>query len=305
MNNPNAQSMHKKNTKSYKMTRITIAIVLIASLAFAGFAIFSVHNIAKTVEDKIVAAKGGIPETWKKVRGTSVIESEIVSRIINSDYIEYTVKVKNTDENAVSLTNIAAYFSDGKNYGFIPLSDKSLEYTYVEKDNNSWVSQVVTEPTNNSDGFKLENKIYLGAEGSETDTVYFRYVVEPMNDGGVVSNKVAILISEDGSQTMSTAESEVEYTKTDDVRLAAEDIARENPAEVFQDPNDDSGEYTKPLGVVSEPTSTVFHASALGAIGLAPDELSNNIIIVVAALGTFAIALVAYLVMHHNTKRAA
>ena len=305
MNNPNAQSMHKKNTKSYKMTRITIAVALIISLAFASFAAFSVHNIAKTVEDKIVTAKGGIPETWKKVRGTSVIESEIVSRIINSDYIEYTVKVKNTDnENTASLTNIAAYFSDGENDGFVPLSDKSLEYTYAEKYNNSWVSPVVTEPANDSDGFKLENKIYLGVEGSATDTVYFRYVVEPMNDG-VVSDKVAVLISEDGSQTMSTAESEIEYTKPDDVRLAAEDIARENPAEVFQDPNDDSGEYTKPLGVVSEPTSTVFHASALGAIGLTLDDLNGNIIIVVVTLGVFALALAVYLIVRHRAKKTA
>ena len=306
MSNPDLQSRnHKEKHSSYKITRVAMASVLVALLAFAGFATFSVNDIATTVEDHVLANVNGVPEAWTNYSKESKLETTISSRIVNNSYIEYTLAIKNNDNShSASLTHLSSYVSNGDKNGFISLNDDSLEYSYSDTESKSWNNMNILEPSNKEDGFKLEKDIYLGKEGTTTDTVYFRYIVSPSEEGKI-SDKVSVLAKSDsGKNEVATAENDIEYNKPDEVRLAAEAVVRENPTVARQDPNDESGEYAKPLGVESNPNSGVISTSSLGSVFLSPNSFAGNNIIILGILAVFVVCLAVYLVARNRGKKA-
>ena len=305
MSNPDLQSKcSRKKQNSMKTSRIAMAAVLLAFLAFAGFATFSVTDIATTVEDNILANTEGVPESWHSLAAQEKLETSVSSRVINNSYVEYTVKVKNTDSShSANITHLASYVKDGEKDGFVSLANNSLEYSYSDSEAKSWNDSKISEPSNKDDGSKLENSIYVGKEGTATDTVYFRYIVSPSSDGEV-SDKVSILTSTDaGKQEVITVSDNIEFVKPDATRIAAEEKVRENPTIAKADPNDESGEYAKPLGVESDPSSNVISTSSLGSIFLSPESFMGNTIIISVAIGVFTLSLVVYLFVRGRGKK--
>ncbi len=283
---------------SYKINRVAMILVLIAFLTFAGFATFSVSNIASTVEDKIVISQNDMPESWATISSNNMLRSTFSARVVNNDYIEYTLSLKNVDsDHSASISHFSSYLTQGDNKGFATIVSNSLEYTYTNEDISSWTAAQISQPGNNTESFKLGGNVYVGKAGSATDTVYFRYLIAPAEEG-TVRDKISILAKTDSGVEFVVADSnEIAYQKPDDVRLAAENLVKENPTIALRDPNDESGEYTQPLGVESEPTSTVISTSSLGAIALSPSLFNGNIIAIVSALGIFALTLIIYLVV--------
>lgn len=281
-----------------------MATVLLVFLAFATFVVLSISGIASTVEESIIANKNGVPEAWTELSSEPHLEPSVSSRVINNSYIEYTVSVKNTDSNhSAVLTHLSSYVKNGEKDGFIALDNDALEYSYSNTEAKSWSNSAISKPSNNGDGSKLSDGIYIGKGGSATDTVHFRFVVSPSEEGKVDDTISIISKSDNGEQKLVTTTDDIEYTKVDDTRLAAEAIVRENPTVARQDPNDESGEYTKPLGVETTPSSNIVSTSSIGAIFLSPDAFTGNIIIIVSTLGIIAVGLMVYLIARNKKAK--
>lgn len=281
------------STKKSNRTAIALGCSVAAFIAFMGFTFFSVNNIASTVDAAVVANKNGLPVSWDslaKVDSTSSITS---ARVINDDYVQYTTYLKNTDKSStLALTHIASYVDANDDSGFVPLSERNLEYTYDPSDSNSWTPVTISKPGNMSDNFKLSYPLFVGAADSNTDTVYFRYNVSP-REAGTVSDKVAFVTeNESGVTALTTSDSSIAF---------AENSGNEVVAVV--DPSDESGEYTAPLGAFSEtPSSTIINAATLGSINISPDSLNASIIIMIATLAIFACSLIVYMVIRGKSK---
>ncbi len=305
MSNPDLQSKQsRKKQNSSRTTRIAMSAVLVAFVAFVGFATFSICNITSTVEDNIISDYNGVPEQWSSISEVEKVNVDVVSKIINNNYIEYIVKLKNMDsDHSVNFTNVASFLSKNEKNGFISLANGSFEYSYSDGDAKSWNSMAISDPGNSFDASKLASDIYIGKAGTATDTVFFRFVVSPSDDG-TVNNKISVLISSDtGKQEMISASNTIDFYKPDATRLAAEQKVRENPTIAKADPNDESGQYTKPLGVESDPSSNIISTSSLGSIILPIEMFTNNTIIISVAIGAFAISLVVYLFVRNSRKK--
>lgn len=282
-----------KIAKNRKITSVASAVALAAFLLVAGFATVSVTNIASIVEGTVLANKDGVPGAWEGLDNLNNLEVK-TSAEVNSDYVAYTTELKNADDSTRAVTHISSYIAEeGTRGGFVPLNEETLEYTYDPSNEKSWTSVKVTEPANDGDGYKLGSTLYLGEEGSNTDTIYFRYSVSPVEEG-TVSDTVSFVAQEvsSGELAMVSGESAVEYQKP----VATETSSSENT----DDPN-----YAKPLGVSSQASNTaVVNAKTLGAISLSQETVTPSIIAMFVGLGIFAASLIVYLVVHSkNTKK--
>ena len=293
--------MSKTNAlKNHKAMTIASIIALVAFLGVASFSAISVTSIASIVEGKVLANKDGVPKAWDTYDTAESVQATTETQI-NDSYVEYTASIKNSDNNVVSLTHLSSYVEEeGTRGGFVPLAENTLEYTYNPEDKNSWSPVKISAPSNKEDGYKLDSALYIGEEGTNTDTIYFRYSVSPAEDG-TVNDKVAF-VTEDasGDAAVSVSNSSVEYQKTP-VETASDTNTETNPSNTE---NGDSS-YAKPLGVSSKaPTTTIVNASSLGAISISEETVTPSIIVVFVALGIFATSLIVYLIIRNkDTKK--
>ncbi len=299
----NKKSHSRKNTKS---TNILSAFVLALFLGFVGFTIFAIGNISSVVEEKIVSSINNIPSSWAELEEESTIQNNISYRVVDGTKVQYLVSVQNNGDMPVEITHLSSYMEDGDKKGFMSLVNGLLEYTYTKDNSISWTKVEVSEPGNKSDSFKLSNMVYLGKKGDATDNAYFRFMVD-LTEDALVSEKVSFIVEKvDGTQKLSSSSTNIAFHKPDETRMAAEKIAFEDPSSALQDPTDESGEYTKPLGVISESTSDKStSADLLGIISISPDSFNVSMIIATSLLGAFALSLIIYLVVRakRNSSR--
>ncbi|MBR2989505.1 hypothetical protein IKF40_01045 [Candidatus Saccharibacteria bacterium] len=302
--------MSATKSKASKITGIFTAILLVVFVAVAGVTTFSITNIASVVEANILANKNGVPEAWNNYSEKSSVQSEVSSHTINDDYVEYVTSLKNNSETeSLSVTHLASYINGNENNGFIPLDSDSLEYTYNPDDINSWTPVDISEPSSNSnEGSKLENNLYVGTAGSNTDTIYFRYNVDMTTDDGLVDDVVAYVTeTKSGDTSITTSSTTTEYNPLGTVTSTAEeDLALAKGLGLAQDSatdTDESGEYTQPLGALSEaPDANIISLSRLGAISISKDSLTTSVIVIFAAVGVFIVGLAAYLIFRHHAS---
>ncbi|MBQ3309060.1 hypothetical protein IJG78_00075 [Candidatus Saccharibacteria bacterium] len=301
------------STKS-KLTTYASIFALIAFLGFAAFTTASVTNIASIVESNILANKNGVPEGWDSLSGRDTVEASTTATV-NDGYVEYVTSLKNSDQNdSLSLTHVSSFVSEEDSSGFVPLAEKTLEYTYDPANENSWTPVPISAPENSDDGFKLKNALYVGQGGSNTDTIYFRYNVSPADDGTIEDKVSFVTENATGDTSLTTTTNSLDYQKSQNpVSDNSETSTASNTEEVAENPDgqeiDTSSEetestYTKPLGVSSKtPSTSVMNASTLGSISISPDAISKSIIVIVIALGIFAISLIVYLVVRSKTNK--
>jgi hypothetical protein len=299
-------------TKS-KASKVTSVLVIILSLVFVsviGVTAFSITNVVSVVEANAPASKSGIPKDWNNYEQKTSVGSEISSRIVNDEYVQYTTSLKNnSNTESLSITHFASYIDGNRNDGFIPLSYNSLEYTYDSDNADSWTPIDISSPDNGNDGFKFNHNIYVGISGSYTDTVYLRYNVDMSANDGLVDDVVAYIVeTKDGNVSVATNSTTTEYNPLDaTISTAEEDLALAKGLGLTQDSAtsaiDESGEYVKPLGVSSEfPSANIISLSHLGAISISKDTLTTSIIVIFAAVGVFIVGLAAYLIFRHHAS---
>ena len=302
--------MSAAKSKASKVTGIFTAILLVVFVAVAGVTTFSITNIASVVEANILANKNGVPENWNNYSEKSSVSSEVSSHVINNDYVEYVTSLKNDSKTEpLSVTHLASYINGNENSGFIPLDSNSLEYTYDPDNTDSWTPVSISEPSSSDEGSKLENSLYVGTAGSNTDTIYFRYNVDMTTDDGLVDDVVAYVAeTKDGNASITTSSTTTEYNPSDTVASTAEeDLALAKGLGLTQDSAtsaiDESGEYTQPLGAFSEaPDSNIISLSRLGAISISKDSLTTSVIVIFATVGVFIVGLAAYLIFRRTSS---
>lgn len=264
-----SMSINKAQLKKERKTSAIITVsVLIAFLIVTVFAtITSVVNVTSILEGNVLANKIGIPESWNKLEKTDTIKIDTKTQT-NDDHVEYTTSVKNSDDKHVTLTSISAYLEEGTKGGFIPLAEKTLEYTYDLGNDKSWTPVQITAPNNNKDGYKFNSALYLGEDGSTTDTIYFRYTIFPLGEGNI-SNKVAFVTKDkDGNSVVSISNSSLDYKKD---------------------------------GSSKAPSTAVVNISSLGAVSVSQEVIVPSIIIMFIALGMFTASLIVYLVIRRKS----
>lgn len=289
--------MSKKQVKKYRITTIASALALVAFVGVAMFATISVTSIASLVEGNIVANKNGVPTEWESLSKEAEVTAKTESKVVSNDYVQYVASIKNEDDSTLSLTHVSSYVTAESSKGFVPLAENTLEYTYDPINANSWTPVKISAPENSEEGFKLDTSLYLGETNSNTDTIYFRYNVSPTEEG-TVSDTVAFVTKDwHGDVAVTVSENTVEYQK------AVSENANDN-IEVA-DPESGDGTYAKPLGVSSEaPSASVVNAATLGAISVSEETITPSIIVMLVALGIFALALVVYLVVRSKDNKS-
>ena len=109
--------------------------------------------------------------------------AKLSATMFGDKLIEYQASIRNSDPtNELYVDNISAYLADSDNnlHGFIPLDQKTLEYTMTPDDSDSWQKLEINKPdTKNKDGFKLANPVKLARAGENGDQMTIRYFVAP------------------------------------------------------------------------------------------------------------------------------
>lgn len=265
-----SMSINKAQLKKERKTSAIITVsVLIAFLIVAVFAtITSVVNVTSILEGNVLANKTGIPESWNKLENTDMVKIDTKTQT-NDDYVEYVTSVKNSNDKHITLTSISSYLEEGTKGGFVPLAEKTLEYTYDPGNDKSWTPAQVIAPNNNKDGYKFNSALYLGESGSTTDTIYFRYNIFPLGEGSI-TNKVAFVTeNEDNDLAISINDSSLDYKKS---------------------------------GSSKAPSTTAVSVSSLGAVSVSQEVIVPSIIIMSVALGMFTASLIVYLVIRKKSR---
>lgn len=110
-------------------------------------------------------------------------DAKLSATMYDDKLIEYTASITNSDPSSeLYVDNISAYLQDeGNNLsGFIPLTEKTLQYSKTPEDADSWQSLKIANPgSKDNGGFKLASPIHLSKAGESGDSVSIRYFVAP------------------------------------------------------------------------------------------------------------------------------
>ena len=110
-------------------------------------------------------------------------DSKLSATMFGDKLIEYIASITNSDpSNELYVDNISAYLQDDGNdlSGFVPLTEKTLEYSRTPEDANSWERLKIADPgTKDNSGFKLASPLRLAKAGEPGDTISVRYFIAP------------------------------------------------------------------------------------------------------------------------------
>lgn len=110
-------------------------------------------------------------------------DSKLSATMYNDKLIEYQASITNSDPtNELYVSNISAHLLDeGNNLtGFVPLNEKTLEYTMNPEEKDAWKKLKISKPANKKDGgFQLDSPIRLAKAGEAGDTLTIRYFIAP------------------------------------------------------------------------------------------------------------------------------
>lgn len=212
------------------------AVMVGAFVAFAGISILTINNIHREVTSTVLASNSSIPRAWSDFPATSdaVASLDVVT---SDEVIIYTVKLQNTRDLTLYLTNFASYLDEahGDRDGFLNLTADTAEASYDESDPSSWFALSLSAPKNGLTGFRLANNLALGPAGSDIDTLYLRFQVSPSLDQDVVSNKITALLDDaNGYTSVATASTSVAVNIEEaPITVVAADTSSENPHALF------------------------------------------------------------------------
>ncbi|MBR2864073.1 fibro-slime domain-containing protein [Candidatus Saccharibacteria bacterium] len=153
-------------------------------------------------------------------------DAQTAGEIVSDQLVAYRTSLKNIDpDNPLYLTHLSSYVEDENgNSGFLPLNKNLISYTYTPEVADSWIPLELTAPGTSSNSFMLATPLALGRSGTSTDTLYFKYNLEPAESRGIVSNKVAYLTQNGyGDVGISFDTSIVEYENIQDPNPADDD----------------------------------------------------------------------------------
>lgn len=257
MNNQNSATPQKIQ----KLNAVTLVIIPVAFVLFAGLVGFIVNNIRSSVKTSTaIFNEAGVPLAWNNsINPATDIVSGVSAELVNYEdhFVQYSPFIKNTGSSAHYLTHLASYLTStsGDSHGFAPLNEATIEYTYTPEDQDSWTHLAISAPSNTHDGFKLSTPLYLSADGSPMNTIYFRYGVSAdITHSDHLTDEVSFIITDESKSTesLSTTKTSLAYEAPDSANGTV--IAT-------TDPSDSDGTTTKPLGVVSYVSNTDIIAS--------------------------------------------
>ena len=284
----------QKQRSQKRFGTVIFAVAVLAFLAITSVIAFTGFSAHSEIEDKSIANLENSPKNWNTAESKQVVaNSTLTGEVIESKYIQFTVSVTNANSgDGVYVTHLASYLSeDDKESGFVPLAANSLEYSYTPDDGDSWTKLKLNAPSTDENAFKLGSDLHLGTLGTATDTVYFRFYVEPGKDVKKVNNKVSFLLK--------NSKSEVGYTSSiatiayEDAILAAK---TKEIAKVEADENVAEGSYADPLGMFSFIPGVDVVTSVIGdSTGINQEVLVAGMVAIIAGLGVFVICLITYI----------
>lgn len=261
--------MSAKKAKSRKISKLMVAFLSVAFLAIVGgVALFAIGTIF-IAKSRVPSSSDGIPINWKVYEETSNVESKITAKNIDDKYIQYVASLKNdSDSNELTISQLSSYIAGNKYHGFISLSEDNLEYTYEPDRANSWTPISISEPGILDENFEFDYHIHIGRAGTKTDTVYFRFNVD-VSDDGLVDNVISYVI---------TDESGLKNIITDSASI---------------DTDDGSGQSSTKS---SDEITSWATISTVNFDETSRESLSTDVIVIVAAIGVFAVGLAIYLI---------
>lgn len=285
-----------RDTKKLHDASMLVKIAtIVAFIGVAGIVAATTFRASSEIESMVIANGSGVPKAWSTEQSVdAVANSSLSAEVVGQKYIRFLAEVTNANASkGLYVTHVASYLSsnDGSMAdGFVSLSDKSLEYSYSPEDENSWQKANLTEPTKSKNAFKLSNEVHLGAAGTNTDKVYFRYYVEPNNaDVETVNNKISYLLrSDSGEMGYATSAAVVAYKEAS--RPTA--IAKADEA----DSSETGNAYVAPLGKSSFVPETETVSQTVASVGMNSDAfLTVGVVMLVVGVAIFAICLAIYL----------
>lgn len=286
-----------KQVRQARLRRASQAVCGLSLVAFvivAGATALTARQATEELEAKVIASETQTPKNWNTAESKTVTANTHLSgEVVSANYVQFTTAVSNSNSSdGLYLTHLASYLSEdgGENDGFMPLSGATLEYTYTPNDDSSWRTINLSQPANSETAFQFDTELHLGAAGTATDTVYFRYYVTPDEDVTTVSDKVSLL--------MRNSNGETGYTESAATVNYAEAVEEVETVAAATTEDDDSEEATHvdPLGRfsfvpnVSAITSTVASASDPNV-----SFLILGAIMMIVAVGVFVACLAIYI----------
>lgn len=294
-------------------------IMFAAFVAFAGVSIATVNSIHSAFTATTLASTSSIPRSWSSLPPSSSVVTSL--DVTTSDTLAiYSVSIKNATNSTLHLTNLASFMDEahGTHDGFLPLNSDNVEFSYDATDNDSWAPLLLSKPGNGRNDFRLASALPLGSVGSDTDTIYLRYQVAPSLNEDVITNKLAVVLDDNGISSVAVASGSVaiNIVETENVPyVVAADTPSENPHAIFDrlaageldagteatvaasDDNADSA-FANPLGVSSEQLGIKTLASVVtSGESVDTDFITTTNLILVGLLAVFVIAFVGYIVV--------
>lgn len=268
-------------------TACTVGLFVV--LALVAVATVAVGNARQALNSGALADANGIPTAWAAQSHEIMAVSELTAKVVDNQLVQYTTSVRNTDAGRVLyLTHIASYLSDGEVAGYVKLKDSSLRYTYTPEDDESWRTVAVSAPSNTGDGFRLGRKLAVGKAGTESDTIYVQYSVLPATASGIISDRVAFLMTDQKG-------AEVGYTYSS-ATVAYHDLDEEVIASQVVKPAGDEP-FAQPLGeadyVPAGDVATEFTGGEVQARMLAVVSLSKGVVVALLVVLGAAVVLAA------------
>ncbi len=266
-----------------------------AFVGIAGVVAFTGISTRKEVEDKTIASIENAPKNWNTLESRAVVaNSSLSGEVLDSKYVQFTTSITNSNSgDSLYITHLASYLTEDDKSGFIPLAANTLEYSYTPDDASSWTRMGVTAPDDKSDAFKLNTDLHLGTLGTATDTVYFRFYIEPEANTRYVNNKVSFLMrNSKGEMGYSASVATIAY---ENAILAKKQVAIE--ADTSTEMSGMAGEaYTDPLGMFSFiPGVDVASSVIASTTGIDQNVLEIGIVAAMTGVVIFIICLAAYI----------
>ncbi len=252
--------------RSRKISKLIIALLPVAFLSIIGIVVLAIVSVVSIAQSELPAEQNGIPSSWRNYEEAPNVESKVTARILNDKYIQYVASLKNnSDSEELAISHLASYINGNENSGFVSLSSDSLEYTYEPDRANSWTPVSISGPGIASGDFKFDYDLYAGHSGTKTDTIYFRFNVNTAKDG-VIDNIISYVAKDSAGAD----------------RLITSSVSIDTDTEA-----------------ASEPSSQVASWATISTVKFneaSKSSLSSNVIIVISAIGVFALGIAIYLV---------
>ena len=249
--------------RSRKISKLMMALLPVAFLSIIGIVALAIVSVISIAKSELPAEDNGIPSDWIAYEEAVDVDSKITARMVGDKYVEYTASLKNNStSDELIITHLSSYINGNKNSGFVSLSSNSLEYTYEPDRANSWTPVSINDPGTKANNFAFDYDIYIGQAGTKTDTIYFRFNVNISKDG-LVDNVISYVTEDQGIITDSVS-----------IDTDAENSSAEKSDEI-----------------TSWATISSIHFDKASK-----NNLSNDVIIISAAIGIFALGVAIYLV---------